>query len=217
MEHILIVVDMQNDFIDGALGTKEAAGIVGRAVSKIQGFDGRIIATLDTHGPDYLDTAEGRKLPVPHCIKPTDGWQLNRDIAYALSGKEYQTIEKPAFGSVELVGAIEDMLAQKQAGTSYRKLNNDSTNNVDEKINKELNKTPDKMLPGNLAEIELIGLCTDICVVSNALLLKTYFPELAIRVDASCCAGVTPQTHQAALETMKMCQIDVYHHGQGAK
>lgn len=173
MNRILIVVDMQNDFVDGALGTKEAAAAVGRVVEKIEHFDGQIIATLDTHGQDYLETAEGKKLPVPHCIRDTQGWRLNGEIAQALSGKDYKVIEKGTFGSTDLVDEIAK--AWESGGV----------------------------------EAELVGLCTDICVVSNALLLKAHFPEMRIAVDAGCCAGVTPKTHQAALETMKMCQIDV--------
>ena len=174
MEKILVVVDMQNDFVDGALGTQEAVEIVGNVVSKIAGFDGRILATLDTHHSDYLNTAEGKKLPVPHCIGGTQGWLLNGKVLYALSEKDYKTIEKPTFGSTQLVEELRRIREQEEI------------------------------------EVELIGLCTDICVVSNALLLKAHFPEMRISVDASCCAGVTPGTHQAALETMKMCQIDIY-------
>ena len=174
MKKILIVVDMQNDFVDGALGTQEAVEIVGNVVSKIAGFDGRILATLDTHHSDYLNTAEGKKLPVPHCIGDTQGWLLNGKVLYALSEKDYKTIEKPTFGSTQLVEELRRIREQEEI------------------------------------EVELIGLCTDICVVSNALLLKAHFPEMRISVDASCCAGVTPGTHQAALETMKMCQIDIY-------
>jgi len=173
MEKILIVVDMQKDFVDGALGTKEAVGIVDAVAAKIRGFEGRIFVTLDTHQPDYLKTAEGRKLPVPHCIQGTPGWQLNEKVAEALKEKTYRTIEKPTFGSTVLVEELRRILTEGEA------------------------------------EIELIGLCTDICVVSNALLLKANFPETAIAVDAACCAGVTPRTHMAALETMKMCQVDV--------
>ena len=168
------MVDMQNDFVDGALGTQEAVEIVGNVVSKIAGFDGRILATLDTHHSDYLNTAEGKKLPVPHCIGGTQGWLLNGKVLYALSEKDYKTIEKPTFGSTQLVEELRRIREQEEI------------------------------------EVELIGLCTDICVVSNALLLKAHFPEMRISVDASCCAGVTPGTHQAALETMKMCQIDIY-------
>lgn len=173
MENILIVVDMQNDFVDGALGTKEAQGIVDRVAGKISGFEGRIFATLDTHGKDYLDTAEGRKLPVPHCIRDTEGWRLNEKVQQALTGKEYRIIEKPTFGSLELA--------------------------------EELRRIQEK----EEIRVEMVGLCTDICVVSNALLLKANFPETGIAVDASCCAGVTPDTHRAALETMRMCQIDI--------
>lgn len=171
-EKILIIVDMQNDFIDGALGTPEAAGIVACAARKIRDFDGRIFVTLDTHGPDYLETAEGKKLPVPHCVKGTKGWLLHGQIRQALQGKTYQAIEKPTFGSVELAEEI-----RRTAGVDV--------------------------------QIELIGLCTDICVVSNALLLKAYLPEADISVDAGCCAGVSPKTHQAALETLRMCQVAV--------
>ena len=173
MNKVLIVVDMQKDFVDGALGTKEAEGIVERVAAKIRGFEGRIYATLDTHEPDYLETAEGRKLPVPHCIRGTDGWEINGKVLHALTEKGYVPIEKKTFGSTDLVEEIRDIVA---AGETV---------------------------------IELVGLCTDICVVSNALLLKANFPEIAISVDRSCCAGVTPRTHEAALETMKMCQIDV--------
>lgn len=173
MKKVLVVVDMQNDFIDGALGTKEAVGIVENAVSKIRNFEGAIFVTMDTHQDNYMETAEGKKLPVPHCIKMTDGWQLNEKVKAALADRDYKTLEKGTFGSTALVDEI-------------RKI-----------------KGSDGM------EMEFIGLCTDICVVSNVLLLKAYFPEEKITVDAGCCAGVTPESHKAALETMKMCQIDV--------
>ena len=173
MKKILIVVDMQNDFVDGALGTEEAVGIVDLVVDKIRGFDGEIIATLDTHPHHYLETAEGKKLPVPHCIRMTNGWLLNEKVLSALSEKDYRLIEKNTFGSTELVKEI------------------------------------DRIKGENEVEIVLVGLCTDICVVSNALLLKAHFPETTIQVDAKCCAGVTPKTHLAAIETMKMCQIEI--------
>ncbi len=173
MEKILIVVDMQNDFVDGALGTKEAVGILENVVSKIKNFEGRIFVTLDTHGKDYLETAEGKKLPVPHCIRDTKGWQLNEKVLEALSGKAYRTLEKNTFGSTVLAEEMKEIREKEEI------------------------------------RAELIGLCTDICVVSNALLLKAYCPEMEIGVDASCCAGVTPKTHEPALETMRMCQIDV--------
>lgn len=173
MKRVLIVVDMQNDFVDGALGTKEAALALGSVVAKIECFDGRVIATMDTHQQDYLETAEGKKLPVPHCIKGTYGWELNEKVREALEKKDYRTVEKGTFGSVSLAQELLEAWEEEPF------------------------------------EAELVGLCTDICVISNALLLKAYIPQMRILVDAACCAGVTPKTHQAALETMKMCQIDV--------
>lgn len=173
MKEFLIVVDMQKDFVDGALGTPEAVAIVPAVCDRIRAFDGEVIVTYDTHPDTYLDTAEGKKLPVPHCIKGTDGWQLDTAVADALIGKSYHTVEKPTFGSTDLPYLVAAMAGKE--GFS----------------------------------VTLIGLCTDICVVSNALLLKAHFPEQTIRVDAACCAGVTPDTHTAALTTMRMCQIDV--------
>ena len=173
MKRILIVVDMQKDFVDGALGTAEAVAIVDNVVNKIEGFDGDIIVTYDTHCEGYMDTQEGKNLPVPHCIKGTDGWRLDSKVQSALDKKAYKAIEKPTFGSVELVSYIKE------------------------------NYNPEKI------EIELIGLCTDICVVSNALLLKADLLETKVSVDSSCCAGVTPESHNAALLTMKMCQVNV--------
>lgn len=173
MKRFLIVVDMQKDFVDGALGTKEAEAIVPAVVKKIAGFDGEIFATFDTHFENYMQTAEGKKLPVPHCIKGTDGWLLNDEVATALKKKGFTAVEKNTFGSVDLPGLIE------------------------------------KAADGEDFAMEVVGLCTDICVVSNALLLKASFPEAPIAVDAACCAGVTPQAHEAALATMKSCQIDV--------
>lgn len=172
MKKILIVVDMQNDFIDGTLGSKEAIAVVDRVVARIQGFEGEIIATYDTHDENYMNTQEGKKLPVPHCIKGTDGWKLNAKVQEALEKKGYTAVCKPTFGSVKLVDIIREWGADDM-------------------------------------QIELIGVCTDICVVSNALLLKTNFPEMQIAVDASCCAGVTPEKHLAAIETMRSCQIEV--------
>ena len=173
MKRFLVAVDLQNDFIDGALGTKEAEAIVPAAAEKIRGFDGEIFVTLDTHLDNYMETAEGRMLPVPHCIKGTDGWRLSGEIEKALAGKKYTAVEKLTFGSVELPEKI-----RKAAG-------------------------------GEDFTIEIIGLCTDICVVSNALILKANFPEAPIAADARCCAGVTPEKHEAALETMRSCQITV--------
>lgn len=173
MKKFLIVVDIQKDFVDGALGTAEAADIVDNAAEKIKAFDGKIFVTLDTHFDDYMQTAEGAKLPVPHCIKDTAGWQLDRKIDNALQSKDYTLVEKNTFGSVRLPALIESAAENDEFS------------------------------------IELIGLCTDICVVSNALLLKAHFSEVKITVDASCCAGVTPQLHNAALDAMRSCQIDI--------
>lgn len=173
MKKFLVVVDMQKDFIDGALGTTEAQAIVKKAADKIKSSSSEILVTYDTHFENYLESAEGKKLPVAHCIKGTDGWSLNSEIAAALSEKKYTAVEKITFGSVDLPAIISDMAE------------------------------------GEDFEVELIGLCTDICVVSNALLLKANFPEKEISVDSSCCAGVTPETHRAALDTMKMCQINI--------
>ena len=173
MKHFLIVVDMQKEFVDGALGSPEAQAIVPNVMDKILSFEGQIFATLDTHNADYMETAEGKKLPVPHCIKGTPGWMLDDGVAAALEQKGYTPVEKVTFGSVLL-----PRLLYQAAG-------------------------------GELFSAELIGLCTDICVVSNALMVKANFPEMEISVDSSCCAGVTPATHEAALATMRCCQIDV--------
>ena len=173
MKKFLIVVDMQKDFVVGSLGTHEAIAIVPKVVNKIKAFDGELIVTFDTHSEDYMNTSEGEKLPVPHCIKGTHGWKLVSLLAETLEGREYTAVEKPTFGSVELPKIIKEMAGNEEFS------------------------------------IELVGLCTDICVVSNALLLKAHFPEVPISVDSRCCAGVTVESHNAALQTMKMCQIDV--------
>lgn len=166
----LIVVDMQNDFIDGALGTKEAVAILPAVKTKIENFEGRVLFTRDTHETDYLETQEGKNLPVEHCIKGTDGWQIRPELD-ALRKEE--AVDKPSFGSV----ALAQML---KAYDTY-----------EEKID----------------EITLIGLCTDICVISNAMIIKAYLPETPIFVDAACCAGVTPESHERALDAMAICQI----------
>lgn len=173
MKKILVVVDMQRDFVDGALGTNEAVAIVDNVVNKIENFDGDIIVTYDTHSEDYMQTQEGKNLPVPHCIKGTDGWELDEKVQTALANKAYKVIEKPTFGSTELPEYIRENYGNTET------------------------------------EFELIGLCTDICVVSNALMLKANFIESKVSVDASCCAGVTVESHNAALTTMKMCQVNV--------
>ena len=172
MRKILIVVDMQKDFVDGALGTKEAIAIVPAVVDKIKEYDsGNIFVTRDTHQKDYLSTREGRNLPVEHCIEGSPGWELDATVAESLKGAVI--VNKPTFGSTELMDIIKGISEKEEIS------------------------------------IELIGLCTDICVVSNALLLKAAMPEVEISVDASCCAGVTPEKHLAALETMRSCQIYV--------
>ena len=174
--NVLVVVDMQKDFIDGSLGTKEAVGIVPAVVEKIRKFEGKVIPTRDTHDEDYLESAEGRHLPVVHCVKDTPGWQLDREVAEALGSKAgYMVIDKPTFGSVELGEYV-----------------------------KQLNDTAEPV-----EKITLVGLCTDICVISNALLLKAYLPEVPVKVAASYCAGVTPEQHAQALEAMKPCQIEI--------
>ena len=173
MKHFLIVVDIQNDFVNGALGTKEAEGIIAHASERIKNFDGEIFVTYDTHFKDYLTTAEGKKLPVEHCIKDTEGWQLNGEIQKALNCKKYTAVEKLTFGSTELPELIKQAAGEDDF------------------------------------DITLIGLCTDICVISNVLLAKAHLPEVRMVVDASCCAGVTPQSHRNALEAMKMCQIEI--------
>ena len=172
MKEILIVVDMQKDFVDGALGSSEAVRIVDNVVDKIMAFEGDIIATYDTHEDNYMNTIEGKYLPVPHCIKGTDGWALDARVQKVLDAKGFRAIEKPTFGSMDLVDVIREY----------------DVNDI---------------------KITLIGLCTDICVVSNALLLKANFTETDIAVDSNCCAGVTVEKHLAALETMRSCQIDV--------
>ena len=154
--NILVVVDMQNDFIDGSLGTEEAQRIVPEVVKKIQTFDGTVFATRDTHEENYLETAEGKKLPVRHCIRGTEGWQIRQEISDLLTEAP---VDKVTFGSRELVKKLE----QIQEETS-------------------------------IESITLIGLCTDICVISNAMLCKAFLPEVPVQVDASCCAGVTVES-----------------------
>ena len=172
MKKILIVIDMQNDFIDMALGTKEAAAIVDQVKEKIRSYPAEdIIATMDTHGTNYMETQEGKNLPVEHCIKGTEGWKIRPDIQELLKGAKI--FEKPTFGSMAMAEYIRELSEKEEL------------------------------------ELEMVGLCTDICVVSNALLLKAAMPEIRISVDAACCAGVTPEKHLAALETMRSCQIYV--------
>lgn len=175
--NILVVVDMQNDFIDGALGTAEAVAIVPAVIEKIKHFEGRILFTRDSHSAQYLDTQEGRNLPVTHCVIGTLGWQIRPEIDCL---RKENPIDKPTFGStglgVLLKAQDEELKAQGKTG---------------------------------IESVTFIGLCTDICVISNALLTKAFLPEVPIIVDASCCAGVTPQSHKNALDAMRMCQIQI--------
>lgn len=171
MNNYLIVVDMQNDFIDGALGTAEAVAIVANVAEKIKGFEGRVIFTRDTHFDNYMDSQEGKNLPVPHCIKGSKGWEIRAELE-AL--RKEQAIDKPTFGSVALM---------------------------------EMLSAENKISP--IDSVTLIGLCTDICVISNAMLIKAAMPEVPVILDAACCAGVTPASHKNALEAMKMCQIKI--------
>ena len=169
MSNVLIVIDMQNDFVTGSLGNKDAQMIVPNVKAKIKEYadrGDRIIFTRDTHGENYLETQEGRKLPITHCIRGSEGWEIIPQLQ-PFAG-DSRIFDKPAFGSVELAEYIRD---------------------------------------GGYEAVEMIGVCTDICVVSNALLVKAYVPELPVSVDASCCAGVTLESHHAALCTMRMCQI----------
>ena len=170
MRKLLIVVDMQKDFIDGSLGTKEAVAVVSAVIEKIGTYDRKdVFATRDTHHEDYLNTQEGKNLPVVHCIEGTKGWEIDPGIADLILPD--QIYDKPTFGSVSLAAKIKEISSEEDI------------------------------------EIELVGLCTDICVISNALLLKANMPEVRISVDPACCAGVTPEKHEAALETMRSCQI----------
>ena len=174
MRKLLVVVDMQNDFIDGVLGTKQAEEIVDNVAAKIKEYKPEdIFVTLDTHQEDYLDTREGQFLPVKHCVEGTEGWRLSPEIESLIEGAHI--VEKPTFGSFELIDAI---------GEIYEEEDGD-------------------------IEIELVGLYTDICVISNALLVKNWFYETPIKVTANCCAGITQEKHEAALATMRSCQIVV--------
>lgn len=169
MKRLLVVVDMQNDFIDGSLGTKEAKKIVPGVVAKVKEYlnaGDEVVFTLDTHGEDYLDTQEGKKLPVKHCLKGTKGWELCPELA----GTEGKRFEKDTFGSRNCAEYVAE---------------------------------------GDYSTVELVGLCTDICVISNALLIKAFTPRTPVQVSPSCCAGVTPQSHQNALNAMAVCQIEI--------
>ena len=171
MKNILIVVDMQNDFIDGALGTKEAVAIVPKVEEKIRNFDGEVFFTRDTHETYYLETQEGKNLPVKHCIRGTEGWQIRKELDVL---RKTDPVDKETFGSTDLAGEL-TMIDEDEG----------------------------------IGSITLVGLCTDICVISNALLIKASLPEVPIYVDASCCAGVTPESHENALKAMEACQIKI--------
>ena len=172
MRKILIVVDMQNDFIDGALGTAEACAIVDGVREKILSFPREdVFATRDTHQTDYLNTQEGKYLPVEHCIEGSDGWQIRPELAALIDPANI--FNKPTFGSLKLAKHLQELSSKEEI------------------------------------ELELIGLCTDICVISNALLLKACMPEVRISVNPACCAGVTPASHEAALTAMRSCQIQI--------
>ena len=167
MKKALVIIDMQNDFIDGSLANPDAKAIIPAIVQRIREFDGAVFATRDTHATNYLQSPEGKHLPVEHCIKDTDGWQIQRDILAALQQKNATILDKPTFGYLGW-GVL-----------AY----------VD--------------------EVELVGTCTDICVVSNALILKAMFPALTVKVNAALCAGTSKTNHDAALQTMRMCQVEV--------
>ena len=173
MNPLLIVIDMQNDFISQALGTKEAQAIVPAVKEKILSWEGPVIYTRDTHQENYMDTAEGKKLPVPHCIQGSIGWELDEQISECVKPED-KVFDKPSFGSVQLAEYVTNLTREQKISSGT-----------------------------------LVGLCTDICVISNALLLKAFVPELPLAVDASCCAGVTPESHENALRSMAMCQIDI--------
>ena len=172
MQQILVVVDMQNDFVTGPLGTPEARTILPKVAEKVKNFPGRVLFTRDTHEENYLESREGKALPVPHCIRGTWGWEICPELETL---RKEEPVDKCTFGST---GLGEVLRAADQYG---------------EKIGK----------------ITLVGVCTDICVISNALLLRAFLPEAEIAVDAACCAGVTPESHQTALRAMKACQIAI--------
>ena len=177
MEHILVVVDMQNDFVDGVLGTSEAVGILPAVAEKIRNHKGKIIFTRDTHTLDYMTTREGKYLPVPHCIKDSNGWEIHPRVWETVDENDVAegrvlVIDKPTFGSMDLANIL----------TTWHQIR-------------------------PIDQVTLVGVCTDICVISNAMLTKATLPEVDVVVDAVCCAGVTPESHANALSAMKACQI----------
>lgn len=172
--NVLVVVDMQKDFIDGALGTKEAAAMLPKLVQKMKGFDGEVIFTMDTHSQEYLETQEGKNLPVVHCVKGTKGWELPEELQQFVKEHNCKVFEKPAFGSVELGNYIKELHGRE-----------------------------------GISEISIVGVCTDICVISNVMIIKAAVPEVKVVVDSECCAGVTVESHERALDAMKMCQVTI--------
>ncbi len=176
MGDVLVVIDMQNDFITGSLGSKEAEAIVSKVKEKLEGYEGDVIFTKDTHTQEYLSTQEGKNLPVEHCIKGTLGWEIEPSLQLYTNKPDTIVLEKESFGSLKLAETIKTIQSKT--------------------------KEP-------IGEIELVGLCTDICVISNAMILKAAFPEISVKVDSACCAGVTKQSHENALEAMKMCQVKI--------
>ena len=172
MEKKLILIDVQNDFVTGSLGTEEARRMLPHLIDKARHFSGEILMTQDSHSENYLDTQEGKILPVPHCTIGTDGWRFPQELEKLRVERAAKVYQNPCFGSVRIVSDLKDA----------------SEKNL-------------------LESVELVGICTDICVVSNALMIKSVLPELPVFVDASCCAGVTPEKHRAALEVMQSCQI----------
>lgn len=177
MKKVLAVIDVQQDFVTGALGTLEAQQAMPALIKKVREFDGEIVLTMDTHGADYLSTQEGRHLPVAHCIENSAGWKLMPELDAVLKDKPHRIFRKPTFGSLP----FGEYLA-------------------------------DKFNAGELESVEFVGFCTDICVVSNILLLKALVPELPISIDPACCAGVSPERHHAALEVLASCQIGAQAH-----
>ncbi len=168
----LVVIDVQNDFVTGSLGTPEAVEMLPRLLEKMRGFEGAVLMTLDTHGEDYADTQEGRFLPVSHCVRGTEGWRFPPEVEALRESLGARVYEKPTFGSTSLVSELKRLYDEAE-----------------------------------LESVELVGLCTDICVISNALMIKAAMPELPVYVDAACCAGFTPEKHAAALEVMRSCQV----------
>ncbi|HAP19931.1 cysteine hydrolase [Frisingicoccus caecimuris] len=174
MSKYLVVVDMQKDFIDGSLGSAEAQAVLPKVIEKIKNFPGTVVYTRDTHEDNYLETLEGKKLPVVHCVRDTEGWKFQDDIQQLVTANRSLVFDKETFGSIQMAGCLQGI---------------------------------DRMAP--IDEVIVVGLCTDICVMANATLIRTAMPNTPVRVDASCCAGSTPEAHRCALEAMKSLQIEI--------